>query len=291
MKGIEQAIIIGTGLVGTSVGLALRSAGVQVALRDRDADAMEQAVRLGAGSPLTSPRAPADLVVLAVPPAAVPGVLRDAQREGLARHYTDVASVKAPVIAAAAAHGCDLTSFVPGHPMAGGDQSGPGAARVGLFQGRTWALCPSSAVRPEAVSMVRTAAELTGAIPFELRAEVHDRAAAMISHLPHLVSSALAAQLAAADQTTLRMAGAGVRDVTRLAAGNVPLWLDILSQNAGPVADSIDQVIDDLRCVAAELRSCADDPAGAAGRHTPALDTLLHRGQGGRRRLMAERPD
>ncbi|GAA2704320.1 prephenate dehydrogenase [Actinoplanes palleronii] len=289
MNTVEQAVIIGTGLVGTSVGLALRRAGVRVWLRDRDSRAVAEAVRLGAGHPLPATARPSvDLAVLAVPPAAVGEVLRDAQREGLAKHYTDVASVKAPIIVAAAGHGCDMRSFVPGHPMAGSEQSGPGAARADLFVGRTWALCPTAAVRPEAVATARALAELTGAAPTELSAEAHDRAAAIISHLPHLVSSALAAQLRTADSTALRLAGAGLRDVTRIAGGNVPLWLDILSQNADPVADTVDDLIEDLRHVAAELRSraaIADSNASPA----PALASLLDRGNDGRQRLMAER--
>lgn len=284
MKNIDRATVIGTGLVGTSVALALRKGGIEVRLRDHNPHAVEEAVLLGAGQPLTAADPPADLVVLAVPPAAVARVLHDAQRAGLGRYFTDVASVKAPVVAAAAAYGCDLAGFVPGHPMAGGEQAGPGAARADLFLGRTWALCPTPEVSPEALATVRAAAELAGAVPYELPPECHDRAVAVVSHLPHVVSSAVAARLAEADSSALRLAGAGVRDVTRVAAGDVPLWLDILGHNAAPVADAIEALVDDLRGAAAALRAGAGNPAERAH----AVASLLRRGNDGRRRLIAE---
>jgi prephenate dehydrogenase len=287
MKQVRRVVVIGTGLVGTSVALALGEAGTEVLLRDREGGALPLPAPPAPGLPLDGTGEPADLAVLAVPPAAVAAALRGAQRERLARHYTDVASVKSPVIAAAVALGCDMTSFVPGHPMGGGEKAGPGAARADLFAGRTWALCPTPEAHPDAVATVRLAAELTGAVPYELGADEHDRAAALVSHLPHLVSSALAAQLITADPTAMRLTGAGVRDVTRVAAGDVPLWLDILCQNAVPVAERIEAVIEDLRCAATELRAHAADPAGAPGRRAPALASLLRRGNDGRRRLVA----
>jgi prephenate dehydrogenase len=287
MKQVRRVVVIGTGLVGTSVALALRKADVEVGLHDRDEEALAHAVRLGAGLPLEAVGEPWDVAVLAVPPAAVAPALLGAQRERIAHHYTDVASVKSPVIAAAMTLGCDLTSFVPGHPMGGGEKAGPGAARADLFTGRTWALCPTPEAHPDAVGAIRLTAELTGAVPYELGADEHDRAAALVSHLPHLVSSALAAQLITADSTAMRLTGAGVRDVTRVAAGDVPLWLDILCQNAVPVAERIEAVIEDLRCAATELRAHAADPAAAPGPRAPALASLLRRGNDGRRRLVA----
>jgi len=278
LNGIRDVIVIGTGLIGTSIALAVQKRGVAVRLADRDAEALGQAVRLGAGQPLTAHGRLADLVVLAVPPAAVAPVLRDAQRARLGHHYTDVAGVKAPIIAAARDHGCDLSVFVPGHPMAGGEQAGPGAARADLFLGRTWALCPTEDACGRSVGVAREGAELTGAVPCELAPETHDRAAALISHLPHVVSSALAARLDDADSVALRLAGNGVRDVTRVAAGDVSLWLDVLGQNADLVAAELVTLIEDLQRAAREMR---------AGNNA-ALASLLRRGNNGRRRLLAE---
>jgi prephenate dehydrogenase len=278
VRHIRHALVIGTGLIGTSIALALRKRGVEVRLADSDDRALDEAVRLDAGRPLTATDRPADLVVLAMPPAAVALSLRDAQRARLGHLYTDVAGVKAPVVAAARKYGCDLSAFVPAHPMAGGEHAGPGAARADLFLGRTWAICPTAEVSRQSIGTVRAMAELSGAAPYELSPEVHDRAAALISHLPHVVSSALAARLENADAPALRLAGRGVRDVTRVAAGDVSLWLDILGQNADLVAAPLESVIEDLQGAARELRS---------GNHA-ALASLLQRGNNGRRRLLAE---
>jgi prephenate dehydrogenase len=275
---IEHVTVVGTGLIGTSIALAMRKSGVVVHLTDRNPQALDEAIRLGAGSARDIGDRPADLVVLAVPPAAVAPTLRDAQRAGFGHHYTDVAGVKAPIVAAARGHGCDLSVFVPGHPMAGGERSGPGAARADLFTGRTWAICRTDEVSSRSVDIVRCAVELAEAMPYEIAAAAHDDAAALISHLPHLVSSALAARLTQADPVAIRLAGRGVRDVTRIAAGDVALWLDILGHNAVPVAAVLDALIEDLREAARELRS------GEPG--TTALASLLRRGNDGRVRLL-----
>ena len=126
---VESAVVIGTGLIGTSIALALRQRGVDVALSDRDSAALELACELGAGTPLVEDLPePADIAVVAVPPSAVPAALRDAQQRGLARVYTDVASVKTSVVRQAAELGCTMASYVPGHPMGAGEagaQCGP----------------------------------------------------------------------------------------------------------------------------------------------------------------------
>jgi prephenate dehydrogenase len=280
---VAQVTVVGTGLIGTSTALALVKCGVVVRLTDRDPAALEHAVRLGAGGPLTGEDGPADLVVLAVPPAAVAPVLRQAQQARMGYHYTDVAGVKAPIVEAARRLGCDLSTFVPGHPMAGGEQPGPGAARADLFVGRAWALCPERVTSIRSVEVVRAVIELVGAVACDLTAEAHDAAAALISHLPHVVSSALAARLSDADPIALRLAGNGIRDVTRVAAGDVALWLDVLAHNAGPVTAAIEDLIEDLRGAVRDLRAGGSE----------ALASVLRRGNDGRCRLLSEsaRPD
>src|SRR5215469_7313088 len=143
---LRSAVVIGTGLIGTSIALALREQGVTVALADHDPAAAQLAADIGAGTvlsgaPTTQAPAPADLAVLAVPPAAAAPALVAAQAAGLARWYTDVASVKGAVLDRARALGCDLGSFVPGHPLSGRERSGPAAARADLFLGRPWVTC------------------------------------------------------------------------------------------------------------------------------------------------------
>ena len=315
-------MIIGTGLIGTSVGLALRERGVRVWLADDDPRAASLAASLGAGEllpPVAAPAGrasvapglapppgaarlggaapdggaaplggvapdggaaadgdaapmlapppggPADLAVLAVPPDAVAPVLAAAQAAGLAACYTDVASVKARPLAAARALGCDLASYVPGHPLAGRERSGPAAARADLFLGRPWALCPAAETAEQAIARVTSLVIACGAEPVTAAPAEHDRWVALVSHAPHVVAAAMAARLAAAPDGALGLAGQGLRDVTRIAAGDTALWTQILLANAAGVSEVLALVADDLREAAAALA----DPA-LAGPALPA---------------------
>lgn len=285
---LRRVVVIGTGLIGTSIALALRERGTDVLLADRDAGSVRLAVELGAGSALDSlsesqpPVGPADLAVLAVPPTAVAATLRDAQKRGLARAYTDVASVKTRPVVEAVELGCDLGSFVAGHPLAGRERSGPAAARADLFLGRPWALCPTPAASAETISAVTALARACGAEPLTVDPEEHDRAVALVSHAPHVVSAAMAARLGDGSEVALRLSGQGVRDVTRIAAGNPKLWVDILGANAEPVADVLEAVATDLALAASALRAGAE--AGQAGADAAAglVADLLVRGNTGR---------
>lgn len=276
----SRVVVVGAGLIGTSIGLALRARGVDVRLADRDPDRARGAARRGAGSVLGGGGEPVDVVVLAVPPGAVPGALLEAQRRVRAAAFTDVAGVKGRPLDVARALGCDLRAYVPGHPMAGGERSGPDAARGDLFRGCRWALCPGPATAEPAVRTVSALVEACGAEPCRVDAAEHDRVVALSSHLPHLVAAALAARLADADATTLALTGRGFRDVTRIAAGDAGLWTDILEQNADHVATVTAEVADDLRAAAAALH----DPGHDGHAY---LTALLRRGIDGRTRLEA----
>ena len=249
-------VIIGTGLIGTSIGLALREHGIRVFLADSDPRTAGLAASLGAGEPLPSGSAVggvADLAVLAVPPDVVAPVLAAAQAAGLAGCYTDVASVKAGPLAAARVLGCDLASYVPGHPLAGRERSGPAAARADLFQGRPWALCPGPATAEPAVGCVTALIRACGAELVTVGPDEHDRWVALVSHAPHVVASAMAARLAGAPPGALTVAGQGLRDVTRIAAGDTGLWTQILLANAAGVSGVLAAVAEDLRLAAAAL--------------------------------------
>ena len=258
----RRVIVIGTGLIGTSAALALRRHGADVWLSDRDAAAARLAADLGAGDVLGAgppPSGPADLAVIAVPPAAVAAALAAAQKAGLARYYTDVASVKALPLARAREAGCDISSYVPGHPLAGRERSGPAAARADLFLGRTWALCPAPETAGEAVAAVTALVSACGAEPVVTDAATHDRWVALVSHAPHVVAAAMAAQLApdSVPDQALSLAGQGLRDATRIAVGDTGLWAQILGGNAAPVAEV-------LAAVSADLAEAARVLAGAA---------------------------
>jgi len=269
-----RVAVIGTGLIGTSVALALREQGVSVWLADTDPEAARLAANLGAGEPLPK-TATADVAVIAVPPSAVAATLAAVQARGLASCYTDVASVKQLPVTQARALGCDMTSYVPSHPLAGREKHGPAAARADLFLGRTWALCPAPESSEQAVAAITALVRTCGAVPVRTDAAAHDRWVALVSHAPHLVASAMAARLEAAPAAALDLAGQGLRDVTRIAAGDTGLWTQILAANAEPVAEVLAAVAADLTEAARMLTE--GDPKSVA--------TLLDIGQAGVARI------
>lgn len=250
---MEKVLVVGTGLIGTSAALALREKEVAVYLSDVDAHAVRLARELGAGREWTGQDV--DLALIAVPPHIVGERLADLQKQGAARAYTDVASVKVDPIADAERLGCDLTSYVPGHPLAGRERSGPAAARADLFLGRPWALCPGAETGADAVRLARELVSMCGAKAVTVGAGEHDSAVALVSHAPHVVASAMAASLAAGDDVALGLAGQGLRDVTRIAAGDPLLWRMILLGNALPVAGVLERIAADLAAAASALRS------------------------------------
>jgi prephenate dehydrogenase len=273
-----KVAVIGTGLIGTSIALALRERDATVWLADADPAAARLAADLGAGEPLPGEIPdPADIAVIAVPPAAVAATLAGAQARRLAKAYTDVASVKQLPIAGARAHGCDLTCYVPGHPLAGREKHGPAAARADLFLGRTWALCPLPETADQAMQAVTALVRTCGAVPVRTDPAAHDRWVALISHAPHVVAAAMAARLDEAPGEALDLAGQGLRDVTRIAAGDTALWTQILSGNAAPVAEVLAAVAADL-AEAARTLADGDDPEKAVA-------ALLDRGQAGVARI------
>jgi len=261
---MRTAAVIGTGLIGTSVALALSRRGVEVYLDDLSETNLKTAASLGAG--ITGlPEGPVDLLIVAVPPGYVGATLADAQRRGLARAYTDVASVKNAPQREVVSQGIDPSSYLGGHPLAGRERSGPLMGRADLFEGRPWVLTPTSATGRDALNRVLELISLCGAVPVVMDAADHDRAVALISHAPHLVSSLMAARLEHASEDAARVAGTGVRDVTRIAAGDPALWEEILTSNAEAVADVLDEYAADLAGVISALRELAAAGAGETG--------------------------
>lgn len=278
---MSSVLVVGTGLIGTSIGLALRATSVSVWLTDTDASAARLASSLGAGS--VHQGEPVELAVLAVPPSAVAGTLVGLQARGVARWYTDVASVKQLPVASARAAGCDMTSYVPGHPLAGREKHGPAAARADLFLGRSWALCPGPETAAEAVSAVTSLVSACGAVPVRTDPATHDRWVALISHAPHVVAAAMAARLEHADDSALSLAGQGLRDVTRVAAGDTAMWTQILMANSAAVASVLDAVAADL---AEAARLLADGSGSGSGSGSgDKVVALLEAGQSGVARI------
>lgn len=238
--------LVGAGLIGTSIALGLRERGVSVFVDDIDDEHVRVAVDRGAGEAgrAESP----DVVVVAVPPAEVPSGVAAALAEWPEAIVTDVASVKADVAASVSGRdGADR--YVGSHPMAGRERSGPVAASARLFEGAPWVVVPLTESRPDAIDIVQWIAEALGAVPRVMDALMHDRAVALVSHVPQVLSVLAAARLQNAPAEHVALAGSGLRDVTRIAASDPALWADILGSNAAEVLAVLLAVRDDLGAV------------------------------------------
>ncbi len=238
--------IVGTGLLGTSIGLACRRAGLDVLLSDISAEHVRTASGLGAGRPRTHADLP-QLVVVAVPPDHLGEAVAAALASSSAV-VTDVGSVKSRPLDTAASQATTeaLGRYVGSHPMAGSERSGPLAASAALFDGRPWAITPHPGSRPDAVALVEGLVDVCGAVPVHLTPEEHDRAVARISHLPHLLAVLVAGRLADAPEDHLALSGQGVRDVTRVAGSDPALWQQIVAANATALGDLLADVRSDL---------------------------------------------
>lgn len=240
-RAARRAAVVGTGLIGGSVALALRAQGWHVSAVDSDAARAERALQLGAIDRVgVDPDA--EVTFVAVPVGAVPAVAHDAlDRGGI---VTDVGSVKARVVAEV-----DHPRFVGGHPMAGSEALGVDGARADLFQGATWVLTPTSTTDPVAHAEIHSLVRSFGADVVTLSPEQHDGLVATVSHVPHLTAAslmALAAGRAQSDRALLRLAAGGFRDMTRIAAGEPTMWLDICQDNREAILDVMGELIDSL---------------------------------------------
>ncbi len=270
--------IVGAGLLGSSIGHALMARGIDVALDDTSPSQLRLAIDYGAGR---RPRDDDDpsLIVVAVPPDVTADVI---ERE-LLRHptavVTDVASVKLEPLRALRERGVDLTHYIGSHPLAGRERGGAISARADIFVGRPWVVCRDEETSAADLALVEGLALDLGATPLEMTPEDHDRAVALVSHVPQLVASLLAGRFVDAPDGSLRLAGQGVRDTTRIAASAPELWVQILGANSAPVVDVLDALAADLTAVSAALR----DP-DAPGSRRAVADTI-RRGNDGVERL------
>jgi prephenate dehydrogenase len=289
---MRAALVVGAGRIGTSVALSLRAAGIGVHLADTDRRALRLAASLGAGSP-AAPLGPVDIAVLALPPDQVAGVLGRLQKDGAARSYTDVSSVRLPPQREAMELSCDMTSYVGGHPLAGHDdgRSGPLAARAGLFRDRPWVLTPTEATDRRALNQVLELVALSGATPVVVDAAGHDEAMARIAHLPRLVAALLAGRLMGGGHLADRLRDESLRDATRLAAGDPALWATVLAGNAAAVRRCLERLDADIHEALDALRAAAEggderERAGGVGR----VRGILDRGARAHRRMPAFPP-
>lgn len=243
---LSPVVIIGTGLVGASVGCALRKSGVSVYLEDILPAHVDLAARIGAGSSETIAGTEVKLVVVAVPPAALASVIIDAIRRFPNAVITDVGSVKATVLTELRNAEVDLSRYIGSHPMAGSHEAGPKTADSELFVDRTWVICPHDTVKANAVLLIEKVARLCGARVVTMGPTHHDEAVAQVSHLPHLVSALVARHLNNVPESHLKLAGQGLRDVTRIAGSDPNLWLQIIAANGEAVRNELVEIHHDL---------------------------------------------
>jgi prephenate dehydrogenase len=281
---VRTALVIGTGLIGTSIALALTARGVAVHLSDHDPGTAHTAAALGAGTQ-DAPEGPVDLAVVAVPPAHVAATVARLLRAGAARGTIDVASVKSGPRRELEALGLDLRTYLGTHPMSGKERSGPLAATADLFEGRPWVLTQADGTDTEVLNLALELVSLCRGVPVVMDAAAHDRAVALVSHTPQLMSSMVAARLRDAEESAVRLCGQGIRDVTRIAASDPGMWIDILSANPGPVADVLAGIATDLGETVQALRALesSDDSKRRSG--ITAVEDLLRRGNAGRSRV------
>ena len=289
-------LIIGTGLLGTSLALALRTADVEVQLSDTSPTSLALARDMGAGTPHDKHSPEPQIVVVATPP----DVTADVVVAQLTAHphavVTDVASVKERVVAEVRARaGAEARRYVGSHPMAGRERSGAGSADSDLFAGRPWVVVGQDS-DPEAELAIRNLAVDVGATPVRMGASEHDAAVAAVSHMPQLIASLVAARLEELGEGALALSGQGLRDVTRIAASDPRLWSAIVVGNAGPVADLLRRISDDLSALITGIEAAACDPGGpeytapgAASTIAPgavgAVTDVMTRGNAGRARI------
>jgi prephenate dehydrogenase len=192
--------------------------------------------------------------VVATPPDVTADVVERALAEFPGSVVTDVASVKLAPFLELASRGIDLTNYVGSHPMAGRERGGAIMARADLFTARPWVVCRDHETPAEALALVEAVALDLGAVLIEMTPEEHDRSVGLVSHLPQVVSSLLAARLVPATEQAIGLAGAGLRDTTRIASSDPELWVQILGANREPVVELLDALAVDIAAFAEALR-------------------------------------
>ncbi len=238
--------ILGLGLMGGSLGLALRGAGIGPIIGyDPDPGAGTAALELGAvtdvAASVSDAVVAAGVVFVAAPLGNVPAVVRQALAAAPPGCVvSDLGSAKRVVVDALGDD--ERARFIGGHPICGGERSGIAGARADLFRGATWFLTPGPEARPDLYERTYSIISATGARPAAIDADVHDRLMALVSHVPHVLAAALINQAAATapgGREALRSAGPSFDDLTRVAGANPPLWADILLANRDAVLDAL----------------------------------------------------
>lgn len=261
--------IVGAGLLGTSIGLALTKQGVDVSIESASPSSQALAVDYGAGRNASASDQP-DIVVVCVPPDVTAKIVAAKLAEFPSAVVTDVASVKAEILEALTFLGSDLARYVGSHPMAGREKGGAISGRADLFFGRPWVITPTDLNPKSAIALIKNLAVDLGSTPILMSAKEHDQAVALVSHVPQVVSSLLAARLNVAEPEKVSLAGQGLRDTTRIAASDSKLWTQILTANHEAVSAILTDYAADLK----DLADAIKDPSvpGAISKISAAIE-------------------
>ena len=272
---LAKVRIIGSGLIGTSIGLGLVQQGIAVEMVDSDPSAQALAKDLTGGVAVVDP----ELVIFALPTSQLSQVIQGEIALNPQSTFMDVGSVKNEVVLQIKTFSGLSTRFLPTHPMAGREIGGASSARADLFQGRSWILTPEPDCNSESKTLVLELIKCLGATPIELSALDHDAAVAKISHLPQIAASLVAKQLTGTPLEWMELAGQGLRDTTRIAGSDEQLWKEIIYSNRSEISVLLTSLQNDLTQMIAALED-PDKIAAliAAGRDGKALIPGKHGG-------------
>jgi prephenate dehydrogenase len=230
--GISSVKIVGSGLIGTSIGLALSQRGVSILMADSNPSAASLAQSLVNPGQIFESDHHFDLVVIAVPPSSFHSVISTEASMNPLSTFVDILSIKTKPQVEVEALGDLASRFIGSHPMAGREVVGAQSARGDLFTGRSWIICPSQQSSKNSEDVARELIQLCGGVAVRMSAREHDRAMALVSHTPQVVASLMAATLKGQESIWFDLIGQGFRDLTRIADSDPQLWSEILSENA-----------------------------------------------------------
>jgi cyclohexadieny/prephenate dehydrogenase len=262
---VHRLALIGIGLIGSSIARGVRERGLarEIVVQSRRAETVAAAERLGLGDRYTASAAEAadgaDLVILSIPVGACGGVAEEiAPRLKPGAIVSDVGSVKASVMRQMQPHLPDSVHFVPAHPVAGTEHSGPEAGFADLFVNRWSILTPPEGADPQAVATVRALWEGLGANVEVMTAEHHDMVLAITSHVPHLIAYNIVGTAAHLEEVTqsevMKFAAGGFRDFTRIAASDPTMWRDVFLNNREAVLEMLGRFSEDLTALQRAIR-------------------------------------
>ena len=270
---VRSVRIVGAGLIGTSIGLALSAKNIPVEMVDVDSRNQGLAQDLTGAISISDP----ELIILATPLKALSQVINEQYALNPNSTFMDVCSVKVEPLEKVKASKLPLKQFVGTHPMAGREVGGAESARADLFLSRSWIITPDSQTEPAAVSKVKSLIQLLGATCVELDAASHDAAVARVSHLPQIAATLLAGSLHGVAPEWLDLAGAGLRDTTRIAASDENLWKEIINSNSKEIKGLLTTLhnelgamidaVDDQEKIAAIMRKGRDGRNLIPGKH------------------------